>query len=442
MRFALLGDHPDGLDMTRALAASGRHALVVYSGPAAALEILARDGLTPPRVGDVEEALANPAVEAVIVAGPPSKRAAQLRRALQSEHHVLCVHPVDPSPDVAYEAAMLQSDTRRVLLPLLPEALHPGVRRFAELIQREEGTAPPMLDCERWFSDDFLLDATDPDRKPGIPGWDVLRFWGGEIAEVVAMAPSEELLAGEPLALSGRFVRGGLWKMTLLPEQTQPWWRCTATWRQHRTELIFPTGWPGPAKLATVDDAGQPQVEEWAAANPWAAMVEEFEEALEGWRTRRRIVQPGVQDQTSLTEAAPRLGWLDAIRALELDDAVRRSVQRRRAYSLDFQEATEEASFKGAMTLVGCSLLWLSLLMLILSVWIPSAGWLVLPIFGFFLILQFLRWAVPEKQKSEAGEVGGQRSEVAGQKPEEKDQAPAGVQTKEPSAIRTDASNR
>src|SRR5262249_36259648 len=121
MRFALLGDDPDGLAAARALAASGRHGLVVYSGLVAGLEILARDGLKPRRVGDMEEALADPAIEAVIVAGAPSNRAAQLRRALQSERHVLCVHPVDPSPDIGYEAAQLQSDVRRVLLPLLSE---------------------------------------------------------------------------------------------------------------------------------------------------------------------------------------------------------------------------------------------------------------------------------------------------------------------------------
>src|SRR5438034_997378 len=105
MRFALVGDHPDGLAAARALAASGRHALAIYSGPAAGLAILARYGLQPRRLGDVEEALADPAIEAVIVAGAPSQRAAQLRRALQSERHVLCVHPVDPSPDLGYEAA-------------------------------------------------------------------------------------------------------------------------------------------------------------------------------------------------------------------------------------------------------------------------------------------------------------------------------------------------
>ena len=400
MRWALLGDHPDGLACARALAASGRHALVVYSGAAPGMEVLARDGLVPRRVGDLEEALADPAVEAVIVAGPPSKRAAQLRRALQSEHHVLCVHPVDPSPDVAYEAAMLQSDVRRVLLPLMPEALHPGIQRLAELAHAPAETpsaAGRVLECERWSAEECLIDVTELDHKPGVPGWDALRFVGGEIAEVFAMTQTEELTAGEPLTISGRFVQGGLWKMTLLPQQAQPLWRFSFVTRQGRTELLFPQGWPGPARLTFNDEQGQPQVEEWPAANPWTDLVDAFDAALDNWRTRRRALQPGAQDKTCLTEPSPRLGWLDAIRALELDDAARRSAELRRAYSLDFQEATEEASFKGAMTLVGCSLLWLSVLLLIMSVWLPNLGWLILPIFGVFLVMQILRWAVPTK---------------------------------------------
>src|SRR5262249_54360610 len=54
----------------------------------------------------LEEVLADPAVDAVIVASPLPERAAELRRALQSERHVLCAYPPDATPDAAYEAAM------------------------------------------------------------------------------------------------------------------------------------------------------------------------------------------------------------------------------------------------------------------------------------------------------------------------------------------------
>src|ERR1051326_7170589 len=117
-RFALLGDHPDGLDMARALAESGRHDLAVYSGPKPGIDYLSRFDLAPKTVGDLEEILADPSIGVVIVASGPSVRRAQLRRALQSERHVLCVHPLADSADLAYEAGMIQADTGCVLLPL------------------------------------------------------------------------------------------------------------------------------------------------------------------------------------------------------------------------------------------------------------------------------------------------------------------------------------
>jgi hypothetical protein len=96
-------------------------------------EYLQRWGLEPRRVSDLEEVLADPSMETVIVAGGPATRPGQLRRALQSERHVLCVCPADDSPDLAYEAAMIQADTGMVLLPLLPEALPPNENLLTRL---------------------------------------------------------------------------------------------------------------------------------------------------------------------------------------------------------------------------------------------------------------------------------------------------------------------
>src|SRR5437588_4549424 len=104
MRFALIGNHPHGLELASALVESGRHQLIAYTAPSVPASYLQRWG-SPRLVGDLEEVLADPAVEAVVVAGTPANRPVQLRRALQSERHVLCVHPADRTPDVAHEAA-------------------------------------------------------------------------------------------------------------------------------------------------------------------------------------------------------------------------------------------------------------------------------------------------------------------------------------------------
>src|SRR5207237_3424844 len=119
--------------------------------------------------------------------------------------------------------------------------------------------------------------------------------------------------------------------------------------------------------------------ETWNGSNPWTGIVEVFEEAM-------------------VCKSSMHLRWQDEIRCLELDDAARRSVERRRASTLDYQEATEEVGFKGTMTLVGCSLLWGSLVLLILSIWAPWLGWGILPVLAVFLVLQVLGWAVPPKE--------------------------------------------
>jgi hypothetical protein len=54
------------------------------------------------------------------------------------------------------------------------------------------------------------------------------------------------------------------------------------------------------------------------------------------------------------------------------------------------------------MTLLGCGLLWGSLLLLIVSRWVPWAGWLIAPLFGIFLLMQVLRWVV-QKPPADSG---------------------------------------
>jgi predicted dehydrogenase len=349
--------------------------------------VLGRLGGEVRHVSDVEEVLADPAVEAVIVAGNMGVRAAQLRRALQAERHVLCVYPPDQTPEIAYEAAMIRNDTGCVLLPLLPEATHPAIRRLAEFVRRKEGSNSAiglfrLLTMERAVEGEILDGVWIAGHKPSFPGWDILRTVGGEIQEVSAFAEMEELREGEPVLVAGRFEKGGLFHVNLLPRANQPSWRLTMIGSIGRVELLFPQGWNGPAILAWRDADGEAHEEYWQQWDPWPALIETFEQAL---------------PRDSRTQ--PRSSWQDAIRALELDDAARRGVEKRRSSVLEYQEATEEVGFKGTMTLVGCSLLWGVLLLLILSVWWPKLGFLIVPLIVAFLGLQLLRYVVPQQRE-------------------------------------------
>jgi hypothetical protein len=270
----------------------------------------------------------------------------------------------------------------------LPEATHPAFHRLAEFIRRKEASSPigtfRLLEMERGVTDEVLDGIWIAGQKPSFPGWDILRTIGGEIQEVSAFAESEELREGEPILVSGRFEQGGLFQMTLLPRQRQPGWRLSAIGTAGRAELVFPLGWAGPAYLDWRDADGEPHEEYWERWDPWPALIETFE--------------PLVDRKDPLHE--PRsLSWQDAIRALELDDAARRSIERRRSSLLEYPEATEEVGFKGTMTLVGCSLVWGMLLLLILSRWWPMLGWLIVPMIVVFLGLQFLRYVIPKPRE-------------------------------------------
>jgi predicted dehydrogenase len=370
--------------MACALAECGRHRVLVCTS-SFSTETLRRLGGEVRRVSDVEEVLADPAVEAVIVAGHVGVRPAQLRRALQSERHVLCVHPPDQTPEIAYEAAMIRNDTGCVLLPLLPEVTHPAFRRLAEFVRRKDGSNSPigtfrLLTMERSVEGEVLDGVWIAGHKPSLPGWDILRTVGGEIQEVSAFAESEELREGEPVLIAGRFEQGGLFQVHLLPQERQPSWRVGVIGSNGRVELLFPQGWKGPVILSWHDVDGESHEEYWQHWDPWPALIDTFEQALQ-----------------RLLQTRPRPSWQDAVRALELDDAARRGVEKRRSSIMEYQEASEEVGFKGTMTLVGCSLIWGVLLLLILSVWWPNLKFLIVPLIVGFLGLQLLRYFVPKQ---------------------------------------------
>lgn len=383
MRFAILGTHPDGLEMASALVESGRHQIVAYTGSPVPEAHLRRWG-SPRSVGDLEEVLADPVVEAVIVAGSVANRPVQLRRALQSERHVLCVHPPDQTPDIAYEAAMIQADTHMVLFPILPETLHPAVGRLAGLLLDPNGPAGTLrlLEMERHSPGEVLL-LGSAGQKPAFPGWDVLRAVGGEIAEVGGFALEEEVPEDQPVLVAGRFETWGLFQSSFLPAAPQALWRLAAHGTRGDIELLFPSGPQGSAYLTWRDRDGTLREEAWTTWDPWPELVKRFESAV------------------AKQSAAPR--WQDVIRALELDDAARRGVERRRASTLAYPEATEEVGFKGTMTLVGCGLLWALLVLLVVANWYPALFWAVGPLLVLFLSLQAFRWAVPRRRMKDEG---------------------------------------
>ena len=315
---------------------------------------------------DLEEVLADPAVEGVIVAGGPGERLDQLRRVLQSERPSFCVHPVDPTPDGAYEINMLQGDTHQVVVPILPLFVN---RQVTELAEKLGTQGPARLIELDWRTREEPLFSEENEAEPHFPGWEILRRMGGTIAEVQAFAREENVRRGEPVTIQGRFESGTLFRAAFLPDQPDEMQRLT---------VIGPDGQSVAAPVVVSSD-------------DYGRLVERFEAGVNRLRVTARAA-PGAGPAPAGVDGPT---WLDEIRAAELDDAARRSIERRRVIALDYQEASEDVGFKGTMTLVGCALLWLVPVLLIISVRLPYVGWLIVPVLFGFLLLQLLRWFVP-----------------------------------------------
>lgn len=379
MRFALLGNHPDGLAVARALIDSGRHQLIGLDRAAAS-----DFGLLPSSahlIPDLEELLADPALEAVIVASSLDHRPNHLRRALQTEHHVLCVQPADVTPDIAYESALIQGDTGRVLMPLLPAALHPGVARLVERmrIEGDSSVSRALISTVYELPSSSMPTMT----KRWFPGWEILRALGGDVAEVLALGPETALGPKDIVLVAGRFERGGCFQTAFTTDKAATGCaRLTVQLGLARAEFAFPQSWPGSATLRWTDSHGVHE-ESWPTWDPGPAEAALFEEAT----------QAAVMGKT--VSGRKIVGWQDAMRCLELDDAARRSIERRRISTLEYQEVTEEVGFKGTMTLLGCGLVWVLLLMLIVAHWLPAIGWSIPPLLLGFLVLQLFRWMLP-----------------------------------------------
>ncbi len=314
MRFALLGSHPDGIEMARALAETGRHQLSVSTE---ALPDSMKPSFAETRMlGDVEEILADPAIDMVIVAGSGAVRAEQLRRSVQSERHVLCVHPADDSPEIAYEVAMMQMDSGRVLLPLLHEALHPAVQRLRDFVQRGEEAAGPTIGIFRLLemqinSEGSVLLYVDPaGPRASLQGWGMVRGLAGDVAEIGAFAAKDILEEGQPVLIAGSFQGGGLFRITLLPNAEDPSWRLDVIGSKGRASLFFPVGPQGPAFLSWHDKTGERVEESFEPWYPWPLLVKQFESAL---GTTHAIPKEEQVDQIKLPGASRIHGSTDAI---------------------------------------------------------------------------------------------------------------------------------
>jgi len=370
---------------------------------------------------DLEEALAIAGIDLVVVGGPIQFRAEALRRAAAEGLAIICLHPPGEDSEPYYQVSLSRMETGALVVPDLPLRLHPGVDRLRQAIASGEIGDFRSLRLEsptHTESEDLVRGAF-----PRLV--DAVRFLVGEIETVTANGdppgedPEFELVVQLRAASSRRA------EVRIAPGGAGEPARLMLNGSSGSLALEFDPNLREPARLVrrtTADAAGQViPLEPW---DPHAAIVHVVEQSMER-RGERSVpaaaTAPAATVASAAAASAPTLGLSDGTRAMELSEAVARSLRRGRTIDLHYESISEESSFKSIMTSTGCMILLAIMLILPLALAGPALGfpwtiyiaYVIPPVLLLFAVLQVLRLGI---RKEPATSARGQERQAAGRR--------------------------
>jgi predicted dehydrogenase len=424
MRFAFYagdehGDEPVGLSVARAAALLPGHALT---------RVVGRPQLgpgMPPFAPNVrycrswEDLLTDVEVDAVIVTGAGDERQEAVRQLVQAGKAVLVSPELVQSPAFFYEMALAEAEAPGRLFPLLGLRGHPLIAKLHELLSQDRLGRLLHVRLDRQLASsapdsDPLLSDADLARAL-LRDADILRCLCGDYDQVTASrsGDAERGYSLVTITLAGSSVAQAVWTASTNGSESE--WRLTLA-GDAGTAVLEGDPVRGELEL-TVTLRGQSVTAEQSPNDPGPWLLNAFAESTRQADppdapagSNREADDPpvvGHRDdvrapigQRSETRGTNSL-WSELARAVELVDAVERSIRRRRTIDVYFDTPSERGIFKTQMTAVGCSLLVLTLLAVV--VYLGLAAAIVLPPFlknvlvaliftplGVFLILQLL----------------------------------------------------
>jgi myo-inositol 2-dehydrogenase/D-chiro-inositol 1-dehydrogenase len=393
MKLGLLGADPDALSLAREVAAAERHQLVWAGDLGTAEEYVRR--LAPAAVinDEWEFLLASSGIDAVIVARgeDEDRRAEQLRKLVQERVPLLVTHPVHRSMLIYYELDMIRRESGGVLVPYLPARYHAAVKRLRGLLSSasEKSTEAPLGAVEQVIVDRLLDDRREETvLRQFAADIDLVRLLCGEMHKVSAMAPTNDnWYASLGVQLSGTGPTLARWSVS--PVDDAPGARMTLLTTRGKATLWMPA-----------------EHQMWQLSLPGRSP-----ESLDEWLPERQALA-ALEEALRGNVAAP--DWLEAARDVELAEAIQRSLKKGRTIELHDEDYTEQATFKGTMTSLGCGVLLIALLMLPIAAvaaklgfpWARYWAWILLALLVLFLALQGLRLVFPQREEGDAGPIG------------------------------------
>lgn len=359
MNFILIGNDPSAEAFVESAIARGYRMLAYVDVPSdEPLSELPRDA----RVIPLDDLTGIEGVDFLVLSGKREGRADRLKSLLRTDSMDLVVAtPLSDKPDVYYELALVQQETKLRAFPLLPEGWHPVLERIDEIL------SPATMGGVIWLEWTHPLDRGAKGAFRFLDGWTWFRAFAGELESVTATSSAIESERAAQVVASARSRSDLLCTTRWLANAKESKFVIQAD--RGRIECELPDGISGRVILRWTD-GGEIKTEMFPADNPGERWLDQWE------------VLMGKQE----FDPEP---WKLAARQVEVAEAVERSLDKGRAVDLTYDEVTEEASFKSIMTIFGCSLIWVTILVAILvAAGVPYIGYFVLPAFVIFAGLQ------------------------------------------------------
>lgn len=365
----------------------------------------------PPRRVRWEDLLDPATCDAVLVAasGWTDDRAEAVRKLVQAGRTLVVSQPLGLSMLYAYELDMIRQDSGAVLVPILPDRLHPFVPRLRDWIELRL----PSAGVETISFEHRLVERTKEDVLGAFcRDADLIRVLVGAPTRLSTLGAAEGDVAWATLAV-------GLTSPARPPVR----WQVVRSDTPGLTITVVATD--GTIRVEVPAEAADP-----AAAGAWRWTGPEGTETAPFDRGAAilAVIETRLAGRTDAGDP-PAATWDDAARGVELAETVPRSMAKGRAIDLHQEEFTEIGTFKGTMASLGCGIVLLALAVIVGATLLggiaKQIGWefgerlaglwpvIVLMTMGLFLLLQLLPALVapsprpPSPPQTDAGNKPG-----------------------------------
>jgi hypothetical protein len=385
MKFALLGADADTLEIVRALHSSGTHQVVVaYQIPEPWLPPARQAAPGIELREDWEALLHEPVADATILgscsflsAEQHELRGEQLRKLAQAGVPMLTMFPACEAI-VGFEIEMIRRDLGGVLIPCHPDLLDPTIQNLIVLV-RQPGVAGlgrlEQVNMERWIPERNVAQL----RHHLTRDTALVRQLVGGIRRVSGLGKAFTSDGG-PFNLTASFDSDNEVLCTWSLCTTQPPHLAKLSLMGTEGQVVVSLsndgrGWRKEGDQSTVElpSALVKSDPALSSSSPTVALLEPLLTQLAHPPATFTTSSHHSPTDTPLTpssqsdEVGIPFRWMDACRSQEAAEGVERAVARGRTIELFNEEHSEAGTFKGIMAAGSCSLLLLTLFILVLG---------------------------------------------------------------------------